>query len=134
MVSHKENGKYVEDWRFIDGISLRQQLGYKIVPPLTENTFARVTLTQMNPDKMEDAVKIYKESVVPDAQSQNGYRGVYLLSDFKSGKSISIAIWDTKEDAIANEQSGYYKGQVDRFKDIMTAPPIREGYTVTVQE
>ncbi|MFC1542107.1 antibiotic biosynthesis monooxygenase family protein [Candidatus Latescibacterota bacterium] len=111
-----------------------QQLGYKISPPLSESTFARVTLTQSNPDKIEETIKIYKKSVVPDAQAQNGFRGIYLLSDFKTGKSISIAIWDTEEDAIANEQSGYYKEQVDRFKDIMTAPPIREGYIVTVQE
>ena len=133
-IIHKENGKYVDAWMYSDNLGLFEQLGYKMLPPLTENTFARVTLTQMDIDKMEDAVKLYQESVVPDAQSQKGYRGVYLLSNFKTGKNISIAIWDSEEDAIANEQSGYYQKQVDRFKDIFTAPPVREGYTVTVQE
>jgi len=133
-VSRIVDNKTSEINLYCDVLGWNQQLGYKLSPPLSENTFARVTLTQMNPDKMEEAVKIYQESVVPDAQSQNGYRGVYLLSDFKTGKGISIAIWDTEEDAIANEQSGYYKKQVDRFKDLMTAPPIREGYLVTVQE
>jgi len=43
-------------------------------------------------------------------------------------------MWESEEDAIANEQSGYYKAQVDKFKDLMTAVPIREGYTITVEE
>jgi hypothetical protein len=56
-----------------------------------------------------------------------------LLSDFKTGKGISIGIWDSEADAIASEQSGWYKAQVDKFKDLFTAKPIREGYVVTVQ-
>jgi hypothetical protein len=56
------------------------------------------------------------------------------LNDFKAGKAISISIWDGEADAIVNEQSGYYKTQVDRFKGMFTAPPVREGYVVTVQE
>ena len=57
-----------------------------------------------------------------------------LFDVFKTGKGLSIAIWDSEADAIANEQSGYYKEQVDRFKDFYIAKPIREGYLVTVQE
>ena len=47
---------------------------------------------------------------------------------------MSITIWDTEEDAMANEQSGYYQEQVSRFKDIFKAPPVREGYEVSVQD
>jgi len=133
-ISHKADGKIVEDWGYIDWLGFMQQLGYKSMPPLTEKTFARVTLTKSNPGKTEEAIKIYQDSVVPDAKSQNGFRGVYLFSDFKTGKGISIAIWDSEEDAIANEQSGYYQKQIDRFKDIFTSTPIREGYVLTVQE
>ena len=68
-----------------------------------------------------------------EACKQKGFSGIYLLSDFNTGKSLSIAIWNSEEEALANEQSGYYKAQVDKFKDLMTAPPIREGYKVTVQ-
>jgi len=95
-------------------------LGYRTSPPLTETTFARVTLTQGKVDMMSETIQLYKDSVVPAAQSQNGYRGIYLLSDFKTGKGISISLWDSEEDAIANEQSGYYQAQVDKFKDFYT--------------
>ncbi|MDP2982735.1 MAG: ester cyclase [Candidatus Latescibacter sp.] len=128
------NGKVVETWDYVDWLGLRQQLGYKMSPPITKTTFARVTVTQMKPAKMAESVKIYEESVVPEAKKQKGFRGIMLLSDLKTGKGLSIAVWDSEADAVANEQSGYYKAQVDKFKDLLTAKPIREGYVVTVQE
>jgi len=128
------NGKVTEEWVYFNRAAVLQQLGYRTSPPLTETTFARVTLTQGKVDMMSETIQLYKDSVVPAAQSQNGYRGIYLLSDFKTGKGISISLWDSEEDAIANEQSGYYQEQVDKFKDFYTATPVREGYVVTVQE
>jgi hypothetical protein len=56
-----------------------------------------------------------------------------MLVDRKTGKGVSISLWDSEEDAIANEQSGYYQEQVGKFKDFMTAPPVQEGYEVAVQ-
>ena len=47
---------------------------------------------------------------------------------------MSITIWDTEEDAVANEQSGYYQETVGLFKEIFGAPPVREGYEVSVQD
>ena len=95
--------------------------------------FARLTIAQFNIDKLDEARKIFEESVIPAAKSQKGYRGAYLLADRKTGKSVSISLWDSEEDAIANEQSGYYQEQVGKFKDYFTAPPVREGYEVSIQ-
>ena len=128
------NGKVTEEWLYYNDAAIQQQLGYRTSPPLTETTFARVTLTQGKVDTISETIQLYKDSVVPAAQSQNGYRGVYLLSDVKTGKGISISLWDSEEDAIANEQSGYYQEQVEKFKDFFTAAPVREGYLVTIQE
>jgi predicted ester cyclase len=134
IVSRIEKGKYVESWAYVDYLGLRQQIGYTMLPPITEKTFARVTITQTKPEKRGEAVKIYNENVVPEAKKQKGFHGIMSLSDFKTGKGISISIWDSEAYAIANEQTGYYKAQVDRFKDLFTAKPIREGYVVTAQE
>ena len=95
--------------------------------------FARLTIVQVRPDTIDETTKIYEESVVPAAKSQNGYKGAYMLADRKTGKGVSITLWDSEEDAIANEQSGYYQEQVGQFKDFMTAPPVQEGCKVAVQ-
>ena len=95
--------------------------------------FARFTIVQVDADKVNEVIKLYEDSVVPAAKSQKGYRGAYLFTDRKTGKGYSISLWDSEEDALANEQSGYYKGQVGKFAEHFTAPPVQEGYEVSVQ-
>jgi heme-degrading monooxygenase HmoA len=87
----------------------------------------------MKPDLIDETVKLFEDSVIPAAKSQKGFREAYLLSDSKSGNRVSITFWDSEEEAIANEQSGYYQDQVNKFKEYFTAPPVREGYEVSVQ-
>ena len=95
--------------------------------------FARVTIIQFNTDKLEEMIKLFKDSVVPAAQAQEGSRGVYLFTDRKTGKGHAISLWESEGDAIANEKSGYYQEQVGKFKDYFTAPAATEGYEVSVQ-
>ena len=95
--------------------------------------FARLTIVQVKIDKIDETIKIYEESVIPAAKSQKGHVGAYLLINRETGKGVSITVWDSEEDAIANEQSGYYQEQVAKFKDAFTAPPVREGYEVAIK-
>jgi len=95
--------------------------------------FARLTIVQIKIDKIDETIKIYEESVIPAGRAQKGYRGAYLLTDRKTGKGISVALWDSEDDLIAGEQSGYYQEQLNKFKDIFAAPPVREIYEVSLQ-
>ncbi len=94
--------------------------------------FARVTFTQVKEDKVDEAVKVTNESVLPAAKSQKGFHGAYLLTQ-PEGKAIMVSMWETEEDAIANENSGYYQEQLAKFKDMFAAPPVHEGYNVSLQ-
>ena len=95
--------------------------------------FARLTIVQIKVDKMDETIKTYEDSIVPAAKSQKGFQGTYLLTDRNTGKGIACTLWDSEEDAIANEQSGYYQEQIGKVKDAFTAPPVQEGYEVSVQ-
>jgi len=94
--------------------------------------FARITIVQGKIDKLDESIKMYEDSI-PAAKSQKGFQGAYLLTDRNTGKSISCTLWDSEDDAFANEQSGYYQEQLDKLKDFLTAQPVREGYEVSVQ-
>lgn len=96
--------------------------------------FARLTIVQVKIDKLDETKKIFEESVIPAAKSQKGYRGVYLLTDRKTGKGISIVLWDSEKDAIATLKSGFYQEQLNKFKGLFTAPPVREEYEVSLQD
>lgn len=95
---------------------------------------ARVTRFQVNLDKLDETRKTIEESVIPAVKLQKGYRSSYLLIDRKTGKCITIALWDSEDDAIADEHSGHYQERVDKGKHLFTAPPVREGYEVVVQD
>jgi heme-degrading monooxygenase HmoA len=95
--------------------------------------FARLTIVQVKVDKIEEVIKLYGDNVVPAAKSQKGYKGILLLTDRKTGKGISISLWESEQDAIANDKSGYYQQQVGKFKDYFTKPPAQEGYEVSIR-
>ncbi len=95
--------------------------------------FARLTIAQGMINKIDESIRIYEDSIITAAKSQKGFQGAYLLTDRNTGKGISCTLWDSEEDAVANEQSGYYQEQLDKLKDFLNAPPVREGYEVSVQ-
>ena len=95
--------------------------------------FARIVTVQLISDTMDEAIKFYKENMIPAAKSQKGYQSGYLLTNRKTGKGISVAFWDSEEDIIASEKSGWWQVQVDKFEDFITAPVVREIYKVSAQ-
>ena len=95
--------------------------------------YARVTIVLMQPGKLDEGIRVYRDSVVPAAKQQKGFKGIYLLTDRNTSKSISIALWQTEADMKAGESSGYFQQQLAKFKDIFGAPPVREQYEVSVQ-
>ena len=74
-----------------------------------------------------------QDFLVLAAKLQKGFCGAYFLVDRKTGKLVSITLWDCEEDALANEKSHYYQEQLVKVRNLFTKPPIREGYEVVVQ-
>jgi len=95
---------------------------------------ARITRFQGNIDKLDEGIKAFKERVIPAVKLQKGYRSGYMLANRKTGKCITIAFWDSEEDAIADEKSGHYQERVDIGKNLYTVPPVRELYEVVAQD
>ena len=94
--------------------------------------FARMTTVKVEKDKIDETIKIFADNIVPAAKEQKGYHVVYLLTDRETGEGIALSCWDSEEDAIANEQSGYYQEQVGKVAAFFTSPPVRQGYEVSV--
>jgi len=95
--------------------------------------YARLTEMNVKPDKIDEAIEIYRKSVVPAAKSQKGFVAAYLLTDRPTGKGISMTFWKTEEDALANERNRYYQEQLVKFIEFFQSPPIREGYEISVK-
>ena len=94
--------------------------------------YCRAVTVQLLPGKTQEAIDLYEKSVVPVAKQQNGFRGAYLMTDAATGKGISISVWDTQDDMVLGERSGYYQQQLAKFRTLFAADPVTERYELAV--
>jgi heme-degrading monooxygenase HmoA len=96
---------------------------------------ARVTLAEIDTvrTRIDSAVSLYKQSVIPELRHQAGYEGCYVLTT-PEGKVAVITFWNGEEAADAGVQSGYYAEQVKKFLTFYRAAPGRDTYDVSLAE
>ena len=96
--------------------------------------FARLVSGQVKKEKLSEVIRIWKWNDIPLMKSVKGYRGAYLLTDRKTGRGISITLWDSEEDAIADEKSALHQKQVNMYKNLFTGELIHQRYEVSAQD
>jgi heme-degrading monooxygenase HmoA len=98
---------------------------------------ARVTLAEIDVVRtsLDDAVELFRESVVPALREQDGYEGVYVLVS-PEGKALVLTFWESEEAAEAGLAGGrsFYAEQVAKFVTIYRSPPGREHYDVVLAD
>ena len=52
--------------------------------------FARVSTFQGPPDQTAEGIRVAREQILPAARLMDGFKGIYLLFDRESGKSLSV--------------------------------------------
>jgi heme-degrading monooxygenase HmoA len=67
--------------------------------------FARVSTFQGPPDKTAEGIRLAREQILPAAKLMDGFKGIYLLFDRESGKSLSVTLWETEADMQASEEA-----------------------------
>jgi heme-degrading monooxygenase HmoA len=98
---------------------------------------ARVTLAELDVVRMrlENAIELFKESVVPALREQDGYQGVYVLLS-PEGKVLAITFWESEDAAEAGIAGGrsFYAQQIEKFVTLYRSPPGREHYEVVLAD
>ncbi len=95
--------------------------------------YARVVTVQVQAGKMDEMLSIFRDSVVPAAKEQTGFKGIFALTDTDTNKAISIALWETEADMKAGEASGYLNEQIATLAHTFAGAPTTERYEVSVQ-
>jgi heme-degrading monooxygenase HmoA len=96
--------------------------------------YARLLRMHLKIDRIDKAIKIFEESVIPLCRNQKGYLGAYFLADRESGTCIPITLWESEEDMLATEHNAFFQEQIVKFMPFFTSPPIREGFEVVVDD
>jgi heme-degrading monooxygenase HmoA len=93
---------------------------------------ARVTIATAQPGKADDVIKVVRDSILPAAKKQKGFKGLFDLIDRKTGKGMVITMWNTEAEMTAGESSGFYREQVAKAAPFLAGAPTLERYEVSV--
>ncbi len=95
--------------------------------------YARVTFASAQPGNIDEMARVFRESILPAAKKQKGFKGLLHMGDRKTGKGMAIVMWDTEADMTAGETSGFYREQVAKVMPLIVGTTTMEHYEVTVQ-
>ncbi len=84
--------------------------------------FARITFVQVKPQDIDDASRLFDESVVPAVRQEQGFRGALLLVR-DTGEALAVDFAESLEDLQANERNGVYQAQVAKFRERIIGHP-----------
>lgn len=95
--------------------------------------YARVTTTQFSPYRLEEAISVIRDSTVPAAQQQNGFKGYLLLVDRSTGKGITITLWEEEADReCTGPNSDYYRQEIGKVVPLLTDAPFVEDLEIVI--
>lgn len=96
---------------------------------------ARVTLAEVDAVRMrmDEAIELYRESVLPALETRPGYEGCYVLTT-PEGKALVLTFWESEQAAEHGLATGFYAEQVAKFVTFYAAAPGRETYDVAIAQ
>src|SRR5690348_6659498 len=59
--------------------------------------FSRVVRLKGEANRTDEALKLWKESILPVIKKQKGYAGVSLLTNRKTGNGLAVSYWETEQ-------------------------------------
>jgi hypothetical protein len=95
---------------------------------------ARVITVLVDVYRMDEAIKIYEDSVAPAVKVRDGGIGALLLVDRYSGKGISITLWENREKLIEAQKSGFMQEQIRKFTAMLIGTPDIDAYEIVVKD
>jgi len=66
---------------------------------------ARVTHSKGDPAKADEAIRMIKETVIPNAKKLAGFKGGYWLFDRKNGVGLGVTLFESEAAVQASEEA-----------------------------
>ena len=55
--------------------------------------YARISTVQGDPSKIDDAVAVINDKIIPTLKGLNGFTAVNFMADRSTGKLVAVAFW-----------------------------------------
>ncbi len=101
---------------------------------------ARITTVRIDkeyrinkPNTVEESLDALRTTTMPKLKKQKGFKEFLVLVDRAADKVVLITLWESVDDMMATEASGFYKRAVDEFSDRIVSEPRKEYYEVAIR-
>jgi heme-degrading monooxygenase HmoA len=91
---------------------------------------ARTTTLDLDPSRIDDAVRQLESEDVPTFKEIDGFKGFTLLGDRSAGKVIGVSFWESEEKMQASEEAVKESRQRAAETGGATGSPAVEHYEV----
>jgi heme-degrading monooxygenase HmoA len=58
---------------------------------------AQLSTMETSPARLEDAIRFFREQVLPQLRQMEGFEEFIVLSDLHNGKLVSVVLWENEE-------------------------------------
>jgi heme-degrading monooxygenase HmoA len=97
--------------------------------------YARVAPTQVKPGRLDEAIRLIRDQLLPAATKSPGNKGYLSLTDARLEKGFTLSLWATEADMRAGEAgSGYITEAMDQITSLVAGQFVLEYYEVAVLE
>ena len=67
--------------------------------------FARISTFEGPSEQTAEGIRVARRQFLPAARLQEGFRGMFLMLDAESGRSLAMTLWETEEDMARSEEA-----------------------------
>jgi quinol monooxygenase YgiN len=83
--------------------------------------FVRIVSHKIQPGKMDEFRRLYREAIIPALEKIRGCCAAYLMENMENGEEVvSITVWENHRAAEEYEVSGRFQELIDRVKHCYT--------------
>lgn len=91
--------------------------------------FARATIVESSPDKLDQAIDIIERDVLPQARKLDGFQGFFGAVDRASGKVVTYTLWEDEE-AMRTSEEAANRLRSEATEALAAGKPVVERYEV----
>jgi hypothetical protein len=93
--------------------------------------YARMVTGQIMPEKLDDIIQIWADSIGPEVKKQKGFLIARLMVDRQTNKVVSVGLWMSEADVLNSAK--WNRAQIDKFNDYFVSPPTVEIFEVMAE-
>ena len=96
--------------------------------------FARTLTLPVANARLDEALAIYTDALLPQLKRLAGFQGVLWLADREAGSGLGLTLWTSAEAMrAADEEDGFFPTAAAKLVPFFHAVPVRNYYAVSLQ-